>query len=262
MQVAAQSYSASARRHICELRHSGFTLIEVLICLAILTILISLAIPAFGKARRLTIKLSCDANIRNAGLILETYSASVRGALPFGPYQRQEMEWPGVGTVGWGGRPGLRSGTWAFLFPDEWSNGQWNQSMRCPLKPEFQPQGGPSIWDSWPTPAYFMTEGVWMDERDLQAESTPGTYAPKPHHASDVRFPSAKAYLLEFPTFCATEPETRFGIELGQTPNSKASMYFFDGSVQRHAVSDGLPGSGGAYGFLWTIDGVRGRDLR
>jgi prepilin-type N-terminal cleavage/methylation domain-containing protein len=261
MRVAAQTHSLSVLRRDSARRLAGFTLIEVLVCLAILTILIALSIPAFGKVRGLSRKFSCDANIRNAGLILETYSASYRGALPFGPYQRQEMQWPGVGTVGWGGRPGLRGGTWAFLFPDEWSNGQWNPSLRCPLKPEFLPQGGPSIWDSWPTPAYFMTEGVWMDERDLQAQGNLGTLGPKSHNASDVRFPSAKAYLLEFPSFCATEPETRYGIELGQTPSSRASMYFFDGSVQRHAVDQGLPGADGAFGFLWTIDGIRGRDL-
>ncbi|QOJ00254.1 MAG: type II secretion system protein [Phycisphaeraceae bacterium] len=236
-------------------------LIELLVVISCLAVILSLMMPALSRARSAGVRLRCESNLRGAGFVLETYSVIHRGMLPMGPARREVVEWPGVGPISWGGRLGLRNGTWSLLLPDEWAGGRWNPALRCPRQPPFLPEGGPSLWDRYPTPAYAMTEAVWLDERGLREGVSPDHYGIKAHHAADVVYPSAKAYLLEFPTFCNILPIDLEEIELGQSIHSPAAIYFFDGSVRRYAVTEGRPGSNGTLGFLWTIDGIAGRDL-
>ncbi len=242
-------------------RKPAFSLIEVVVVILIIAILMSLALPALGKSRTVARHHRCASNIRSAGLMLETYTASAAGALPFGPRERTPSPIASLDGAEWGGRPNLRHGTWAFLFPDEWAGPQWNAAYRCPAQPKYTSGSGPSMWDGWPTPAYAMTEAVWFDEHDLKAGGDPNAFwRLRAHHAADVAYPSAKVYLTEFPTFCSDEPNAAADAEIGQTLEQRACMHFFDGSGSRLRVTDALPGSAGVVGVLWTADGIRGRD--
>lgn len=239
----------------------AFSLIELVVVILIITILMSLAIPALGKSRVAARHHRCAANIRSAALMLEVYTASYAGALPFGPRERTPSPIAALTGAQCGGRPNMRHGTWAFLFPDEWSGPNWNPAYRCPGQPKYTPGGGPSMWDGWPTPAYAMTEAVWLDERDLKADGDPDAFwRLRAHQAADVAHPSAKVYLTEFPTFCSDEPNAAADAEIGQTLDQRACMHFFDGSGSRLRVADALPGAGGVQGVLWTADGLLGRD--
>lgn len=237
----------------------GFTLIELLVTIVVISTLISLSIPALGKVRALARQHVCDTRIRSVGLLLGTYSAAYRDALPFGPRERVRADWARPQQFEWGGSVGLRNGTWAFLFPEEWAGTSWNKAYECPSQPEYVPSGGASIWDGWPTPAYCLTEAVWLDGVSMTANG-PVRWKLKPNAHADVAYPSQKVYVTEWPGFCLTEPHSAADIEAGQTLSQRVAMNFFDGSVRRNRVYDARPGAGGSLPVLWTADGLGGLD--
>ena len=57
-----------ARATIC-----GFSLVEILVVIAILGVLMALALPVLGKARRTAQQVVCSSNLRQIGIALEIY---------------------------------------------------------------------------------------------------------------------------------------------------------------------------------------------
>ncbi|MEI8198296.1 MAG: prepilin-type N-terminal cleavage/methylation domain-containing protein [Phycisphaerae bacterium] len=64
-------------------RCSGFTLIELLVVVSIIALLISLLLPALGRARDQTRTVACLANLRGTSLGLSIYTNEFNGMLPF-----------------------------------------------------------------------------------------------------------------------------------------------------------------------------------
>lgn len=69
-------------RHARRSRHGGFTLVELLVVLGIICVLISVLMPAIGKARRQAKLVSCASNLRQYGQILHMYASQNRGHVP------------------------------------------------------------------------------------------------------------------------------------------------------------------------------------
>lgn len=68
------------------LRLSGFTLIELLVTISIIGVLVSLAMPALGRARASSRRTLCGTNLRQIGLGLRDYLNDHDDKLPYASF--------------------------------------------------------------------------------------------------------------------------------------------------------------------------------
>jgi prepilin-type N-terminal cleavage/methylation domain-containing protein len=66
-------------------RCCGFTLVELLVVIGIIALLISMLLPALGKARENAIRTQCGANLHQWGIALMSYAADNKNSLPISP---------------------------------------------------------------------------------------------------------------------------------------------------------------------------------
>ncbi len=73
-------------------RIKGFTLIEMLVVVAIIALLIAILLPSLQKARELSRQTACSANIRSIGTTLYIYQGDNLDIFPTAPYQTPPSE--------------------------------------------------------------------------------------------------------------------------------------------------------------------------
>ena len=69
-------------------RKNGFTLVELLVVVSIIALLISILVPALGRARELARQVSCTANVSAIAKGWALYANDNRGAPPILPRYR------------------------------------------------------------------------------------------------------------------------------------------------------------------------------
>lgn len=249
-------------------QRGGFTLVELLVSLAVLGLLVALVVPALASARRRGIEAHCRANMASTAAIVTAYTNDFRDKYPYaGDAPRLGYFVPE--GVAWdhpiGGRFGLRAGMWSVLFPEYWSGVWWSPGLRCPRQPRYDPlartDSPPLELSSLVMPQYWMSGAMWLDASSLDPLDRPyREFRVRSNGVHDVTFPSLKVLLFEQIAFCASSHDQHPWITVGQTPFSPTCVGLTDGSVNRLIRQDGLPAVG-SLPFEFTRWGVHGRDI-
>lgn len=78
------------------LRDRAFTLIEVLVVVAIISILIAILIPTLASARHSAIGITCLSNQRQIMIAVGSYAADHDGFIPYGPVEKNGGMFNGI----------------------------------------------------------------------------------------------------------------------------------------------------------------------
>jgi prepilin-type N-terminal cleavage/methylation domain-containing protein len=97
------------RRTPCRSGRAGFTLVELLVVIGIIAVLISVLLPALGKARQAANQVDCQARLKQMGAALQIYLVQTKGVLPYAYV-------PKTGTFTG------ETGTWWFFVLSEMMN--------------------------------------------------------------------------------------------------------------------------------------------
>jgi len=65
-------------------RDAGFTLVELLVVIAVIALLMAILLPVLGRVRRQAKAVACQSNLRQWGQILAMYTQENAGYLPYG----------------------------------------------------------------------------------------------------------------------------------------------------------------------------------
>jgi prepilin-type N-terminal cleavage/methylation domain-containing protein len=150
-------------------RRSGFTLIEMLVVIAIIAVLAAILFPVFGRARENARRTVCLSNLQQIGAAIAIYEGDAGGFLP---------TW----SLGQAGRPNL-TGPTDKAGPMSLPGATWDTSIgsylrskevtKCRSNPNASVTGGPTPRDAR---AYSMTQYTQRPVTTILGAESAGCY--------------------------------------------------------------------------------------
>jgi prepilin-type N-terminal cleavage/methylation domain-containing protein len=92
-------------------RKRGFTLVELLVVIGIIALLISILLPALGRAREAAQRTACLSNIRQLGIAMQQYANDNKDFIPIGYMSQKQFSY----VVNWNNANGTRVSQMGFL---------------------------------------------------------------------------------------------------------------------------------------------------
>jgi prepilin-type N-terminal cleavage/methylation domain-containing protein len=264
----------------------GFTLIELLVVISIIAVLMSIALPAMGKARRTARSTVGVANLRSLSQVMFTYTVDNQGAF-LNPF-RQTWADPGISwTDAVWKEPGGTTLVWRFTAIDpkvhteafafywySYMNHYYGRTgvpqemfspadeelsaMRSSMAQNPESRSGVMLWPS----SFLYSPTMWCaPDRYYSGDRLPMEASLlRPGTVDNVLNPSAKVFLWERADFTQTK---RPGIDTPQnrppgwnSPRAKVHVATVDGSISKGDISDLMArATGGDYNNADLIPG-------
>lgn len=246
-----------------ELRPRGFTLVEVLISIALIAILLALNLPALRGVQQRASEVSSLSTIRQHGAVFSMYGSDYSGTYPY--FTSPAATW----TI-------LRDGNFAVGVSYFGAYQSWNIALAKgyyssgPFDRVFSPPGV-SPWGEYLFTGYWYSCSMlarpehWDPDQRLT-----GTSLLRPTRDTDVRYPTLKVLLAD--QFAASLASAE-----GSSGGARVPAHFTDGSAAALKLGDvrrQYPGghstpSDAGNGYhnaqpapgMHTLDGVRGMDV-
>jgi prepilin-type N-terminal cleavage/methylation domain-containing protein/prepilin-type processing-associated H-X9-DG protein len=228
------------------LARRAFTLVELLIVIAIIALLVSILLPTLSRARRLAKRTVCASNLRSVNLAVMLYTDAHRDAYPAAedPVSRSPFYWLWMGR-GWRGfiEPYLGED----VSPDNPS------VLLCPSDPareEFQAT-------SYAYSMSFYHSPGQIDAMDDKADTYSNAPPPVRQSSSDVRHPARKILIGEW-----TSNHQPVNDDAGWWCwQGRRNMLFADGSVVYVHARDIEPANDDWPDPNLTRGGIGGQDV-
>lgn len=235
----------------------GFTMIELLVTIAVIAVLLGISAPALQSVRRNTISAQCQARLASIGLMHAAYASEHQDRYPTFEYPVDlngvadpilAPEW-GAGGGGWLLLPISEIWFWGYqlrshaaedhdaevmrtiealscpVVYDDWLAGLPLEQLEGAVRDPMQP-----IQDSYVrSAALFTSASAWNDRSappDINAVHAPV-------RAADVSFPSTKTLLVE-----ASTHHSRSRVRLESAGTERVNILAADGHVERRRVID------------------------
>ena len=201
----------------------AFTLVELLVCMAIMSLLIALLLPSLQNSRELARLTQCASVLRNDGVILQIYCQD--GGNKYVPYCYEAVVGVAVGNRWW---QNILARTWPdFYYGADYTK---NKKYLCPA------DDSPSIGSTYST----VTSYGYNRTMGYNDGSVPGN-TKKLIFVDDIKNPARYAVFLENtqPNGWATNTLPTFG-------DSLSGIYWFEPSAggvtfdRHHGKTNGL----------------------
>jgi len=212
----------------------GFSIVELLVVIGVVTIVLGLAVPALSESRQSVIRARCLTNCRQNAAFVTSYAADHADRFPSWEPEPRSLEY------GY-----YHSQSNQLMMGSRWSNYCGipfrDGILYCPgnANGRRSKSSGPAN-DGWERLDYAVTSSVWIDPNYLDPGRTPASLVSslggKVQRLSSVAFPSSKVDVFEDQVFHAWSGVVRAGTELGflhYLNNPKGgSVSFFDGHAR------------------------------
>ncbi len=137
-------------------RRRGFTLVELLVVVAVIALLIGLLLPALGKARESGRELKCASNIRNIGTAATMYTASTEVYPLAYVYASSErgFGWRVADQQATNPNPGNGYMHWSQFLLEQENGALSHEAFQCPTvynggAPRTNPGRDSQYWETW-----------------------------------------------------------------------------------------------------------------
>ena len=131
--------SRAGRRQLQGSHWRGFTLIELLVVVSIIALLVSILLPALGRAREAARDVKCLANLHSIGTALVAYECDYDGRLPYGSVgaaHLYDQHWMPALAIYLGiskdDDDWERKRWWSQVEPHDWPQGPFSAAIYCP----------------------------------------------------------------------------------------------------------------------------------
>ena len=255
------------------MKKHAYSLIEVVVAVGVVGILLAIALPAVGAARRIARGLQCMSNIRSCAQAVTGYTVDSHGYFPF--FADFESD-PAFENGGIGLSFLWQSYHWPMVMGDRLGRERFSETRFCPGNPILD-ESIETI-ESWYPESYiypsdfFLAYGCFTDPRLWRENAEPSNA--ELYHAiasADVTFPSMKGILVELTPYHRmsgfSNDDMRRASLNGENPTGRFHVSFADGStrsINQTALAPGVQPGTTAPGtpVLATKDGVHGIDLQ